>query len=107
MSAKHSKGPWTFKTVNKTNVDGVNVSFSVDGADRLEICSGQSQEHLQSSRAINEDECRANARLISAAPDLLEALEAVAGAWGNLPFRSPIGLKQQIDAAISKARGQS
>ena len=45
---------------------------------------------------------RANAVLISAAPDILAALEAVMLASPVLPF----GVNQQVTAAIAKATGE-
>ena len=72
MSARHTPGPWIL-TTEATEVEGVNVRFSIDSHTHISICGGQSQEHMKD--AIYEDECRANARLIAAAPELLEALK--------------------------------
>jgi hypothetical protein len=47
-----------------------------------------------------EDETEANARLIAAAPDLLEALQAM------LSVGQPEGLAEKARAAIAKAEGQ-
>ena len=73
--ATHTPGPWGF-VVEPTEVPGVNVRFLVDSPAGNTVTSGQSQEHLQQEygTGIAEAECRANARLIAAAPELLEAL---------------------------------
>ena len=58
----------------------------------------------------NEDQCKetglSNARLIAAAPELLEALKAVR-AWdvSNLVLDIPLEVRQQMQAAIAKATG--
>lgn len=46
-----------------------------------------------------------DAAIAEAAPDMLACLDDIAKAWGTLPFTSPAGLKQRIDAARAKARG--
>jgi hypothetical protein len=75
MSAKHTPGPWRL-TLEPTELPGVNVRFCIDTDYAINIAGGQSQEHLEdASGAIFEQECRANARLIAAAPDLLAALK--------------------------------
>ena len=52
----------------------------------------------------------ANALLISAAPDLLEALEAARALWGDyLPAGNSNAMKAMrlVDAAIAKAKGEA
>ena len=56
-------------------------------------------------RVVAEFETEADAALGEAAPDLRDALQAVADAWGGLPFMAPLGLKAQISAALRKAAG--
>jgi hypothetical protein len=93
MTATHTTGPWSLR----------RAQFSLGW-----VVWGKGKRVAMLSELDEEtDENTANAVLISAAPDLLEALESVAAAWGNLPFQSPMGLKQQIDNAIAKAKGQS
>ena len=52
---------------------------------------------------VDNWDANANARLIAAAPDLLEALEAVADYWAGGDV--PEALDTQMRAAIAKARG--
>lgn len=55
------------------------------------------------ARAVGAKEIEANAHLISAAPDMYEALEAVFDMGG--PF--PEAVWQKMSGALSKARGES
>ena len=71
MSAKHTPGPWRF-LAEPTECSGVNVRFGIHSEKAVGIAGGQSQEHMADiDGSINEAECRANAALICAAPDLL------------------------------------
>jgi len=70
---KGTPGPWGV-IVGKSNVAGVNSTFTIQSDERLSIASGQSQEHLGDD-GIHEDEMLANARLIATAPELLDALD--------------------------------
>ena len=47
----------------------------------------------------------ADARLLASAPELLEALEAIAATWDFTGFHGP--LIKNAKAAIAKARGQA
>jgi hypothetical protein len=87
-ATKHTPGPWVaidheiFADNQSRNIADVWISFA----------------------NIEDEEAKANARLIAAAPDLLEALEAFAeyaekGTWGSL---DPV---TQARAAIAKAKG--
>jgi hypothetical protein len=71
---KHTPGPWILNT-EPTSCEGVNVRFDVSSNRRVSIASGQSQEHMS---GIDEEECKANARLIAAAPCLLSSLQEAA-----------------------------
>ena len=51
-------------------------------------------------------ERQANARLIAAAPDLLDALNRVMQEWNERKHLT-LATRQAIDAAISKAEGRS
>ena len=88
MSA-HTLGPWQFKA----NISSVAV-YDEKGASiaRLPVADASSKP-----RAI------ADARLIAAAPDLLEALEIAREALCDLPLMDPRTVA--IRAAIAKATG--
>ena len=90
--SKHTPGPWN------TMVSGGSV-WSSGG----EWVCDPSDRH-----AYPTDTQRANARLIAAAPDMLEALEAVV-AWqdGDGDFNlHAIAAEEQVRAAIAKAKGE-
>lgn len=99
----HTSGPW-FLEMEPTEVAGVEVRFNVRSTQRVCIAGGQSQEHLLGD-GIHKRECEANARLIAAAPDLLEALIQYAEVYSEhwkpgMPILEPMS-----DAAIAKATG--
>ena len=87
MSNGHTPGPWI------VDAPGM-VATKATGADGWEICD------------IRDDvpECDANADLIAAAPELLEALEALTANYADV---EPGGSKNvdKARAALAKARG--
>jgi hypothetical protein len=86
MSAKHTPGPWKFVQGGSGNFPTWNVRI---GSNLVTLPSAASMETLD-----------ADARLIAAAPDLLEALKLAL---------SIIGFGKEhdaISAAISKATGE-
>lgn len=72
-----------------------------EGAYRGSVCDLQSCDHIG---GITMDEARANARLIAAAPELLEALVAVERRIADDDGFD--GTKEIIRAAIAKATGE-
>lgn len=100
MSA-HTKGPWTFSTAPQPN------GCPIVGARGLMVAMLAHSIH----HADQKDEALANARLIAAAPDLLEALQAfnvkeewiVAGTADTLVLRVPLAVIQKAAAAVAKA----
>ena len=88
---KHTPGPWTY-------ADGVLKSDN----ESLAILV------IPKNVVSNEPERIANARLIAAAPELLEALEHLSReiCAGEYVKHSPDALRK-LNAAIVKARGES
>lgn len=82
---KYTPGPWKFKYYSGT-MDGAVIVFP-DGSGIL--------------TPFKEED----ARLIAAAPDLLEALKDLAGESKETFSHWP-DLKNQVDAAIAKAEGR-
>ena len=105
MAAKHTPGPW-FIFGNGHCVGGANTDATT------------LNEHPTAGIAMcgmarrDPAECTANARLIAAAPDLLEALQAAYDALGiSYPLHSSDMDKRgavlaQARAAIAKATGE-
>lgn len=81
----HTKGPW--RTGNVTSVVG-RIVYRDDGAgiNHVRICRNVASE--------------ADARLIVAAPDLLEALEHILSEFG---YTLPLDSKKMVQDAIAKA----
>lgn len=102
---KHTPGPWEY--VQSTEHHGPYISsYAGDVAD----CYTMSNPMAASIRnggdsypvTFQGEQAEANARLISAAPDLLAALKALRNACiGMVPECAPM-----VDAAILKAEGE-
>ena len=100
MSAKHTPGPWHFDTA------------LMDHADHLNVWEANGIGHVAAvSKGLTPDpSAEANARLIAAAPDLLEALEEIArlpiaGSYPDGPCLERQDMNM-VRAAIAKATGK-
>lgn len=91
---KFTPGPW------QTHISEVRGDLCVI-SERAWICG----EILNRVRSIPEEEARANAHLIAAAPDVYEALEAAANSAG-FQYMWP-NTRSKIEAALAKARGEA
>jgi hypothetical protein len=94
--SKHAPGPWM--------IDGNDIS--PEAHLELSICCMQPADFDASNAKswVYGDATKANARLIAAAPDLLEALEAC------LDYGSLTGAEWVLEkarAAIARARGEA
>jgi hypothetical protein len=93
----HTVGPWTFKYEPQSDGSAEAFEIHAHGATLIGACSC-------CNGAFISDDAEGNARLIAAAPDLLDALELIVkdkvvsedGEFGKVVF-----------AAIAKARGES
>ena len=104
---KHTPGPWTFITITPGSRGVGCFLLNVPDIDRK---PGQPDYRaLGEIRCLNprriSDEDRANARLIAAAPDLLEALRAVLRQFDCVCEQTPEDNRvyDQALAAIAKA----
>jgi hypothetical protein len=99
--SKHTPGPW--------EANGYHIRQRVTGTRSISEVAYTGPHHTapheypKSCRLVDE----ANARLIAAAPDLLEALEAIMDSdlweWnGSAAF----WLQDKVKAAINKAKGE-
>lgn len=100
MSTRHTPGPWT---VNPHFNHGAEVRSLASVA----WCSVASTHGASSSQSIDAAEARANARLIAAAPDLLEALEEAIRDHDDFEDGRLSGnTVATMYAAIAKAKGE-
>lgn len=91
MEEKHTPGPWMREDIASTRwIIGAN---------------GETIMHLGDECLPDDGLSEANARLIAAAPDMLEALESVTAEIGYENMSSNLG--EKVCAIIAKARGQS
>lgn len=84
-SSKHTPGPWFY---SQESIDHDWYIVTINGG----LIVANVNSHWRQV---------ANARLVAAAPDLLEALKAVVSAW---EVTGPIEAAERMDAAIHAAR---
>lgn len=97
--SKHTPGPWTLQPCEAHSEDGRDIA-EVRGGDRIIF-----------SEEVVDAECLANAKLIAAAPDLLDALtdtlDSLEYVRANHPDVSGCGVREEriekAKAAIAKA----
>lgn len=103
MSAKHTPGPWT------CHVTVTDDDSWAPGVQKVEVESGETLIASYKTEYVeypSQDECEANARLIAAAPELLEALSALMELERRGRFM-PIGREwDAARAAIARATGE-
>ena len=91
--SEHTPGPWYVRSLGQ--------HWNNAQLEHLEVCYGK------------DDECvcdtvyqKADAHLIAAAPDLLQALKAFAEDWSELGGKIRGSTLDKIDAAIAKAEAR-
>ena len=97
----HTPGPW------KRN--GLTVYALIADSDRHYRTENKFSLLIQNYRHwCSQEELEANAQLIAAAPDMLEALEAFAEAWekSHQLEKTDLALRKANDA-LRKARGEA
>lgn len=100
---KHTPGPWHFVGTNVySGIEDPRGGFSQ--SDQIAIC-----DYMQSAEGKFRHQREANARLIAAAPDMLEALhlaaELIAHCQRDGCPAGPIAVPSRIRDAIAKATG--
>jgi hypothetical protein len=102
---KHTKGPWSLKRVNTSagTCFKIGVFPSLGVYDETSACVYvDNVREPDYGYSLVGDELAANAHLIAAAPELLEALESIE----NDDRRIPAAIWALRNAAIAKARGE-
>lgn len=94
--AKHTPGPWAH-----INPDGFTVRHPQVYSDTGPVCNATWLGD------VRIDELRANARLISAAPEMLEALNLCRQHMYEHASNTPDNAFEKLCAAIAKATGQA
>ena len=85
--AKHTPGPWSYEMCHDTNY--ARITCDIKGGDNLRGYCGE-----------------ANARLIVAAPELLEALQNMLGLTEASDYMALSEIEKQARTAIAKALGE-
>jgi len=96
--SKHTPGPWTYYLASKHYPNGSDNDYG-----RIVWAIGHG-EVAQTPGRLLDTEDEANARLIAAAPDLLEALEQVVNLLDY--DDDSLGARMVARAAILKATGE-
>lgn len=91
---QHTKGEWKASKISRSGFITINTNPNTD--DRLIV-------DIMVHKGL-EEEAEANARLIAAAPDMLEALKTCATLLEQLQFP---GTEAIVLEAIAKAEGKS
>lgn len=110
MSTKYTPGPWFHNKHPYDNQD--EYVLNVEPDTELEFRSSQlatvhrnTDNHSLGLKRRSKEETEANAHLIAAAPDLLEALKGLmdSAADGGRPYGEA---REKAEAAIEKAEGR-
>lgn len=96
MKAQHTPGPWY------SSSDGSEIFDQTEHAP-VAFINGANQD----SQFRTGPQVMANARLISAAPDLLEALQRSLNWLSSYPGGNANGVYEQARAAVAKAMGEA
>jgi hypothetical protein len=110
METKHTPGPWTAEPYG----DNGRWEVNSDGKLPWKAIADIRCDHMGAD-AVNEAEAEANAKLIAAAPELLEACQAAFDLVYRIALKHRESMSQQeytstqeaLLAAIAKATGQS
>lgn len=106
MNTQHTPGPWTIQATSQTIkiLGATEPSPNGSASGLVATTSWNASKQGPSSRQL------ANAKLIAAAPDLLNALELAMATLERVkpsrPCDSTQGTRDVCNVAISKARGQ-
>jgi hypothetical protein len=100
-AAKYTPGPWSFQA---SPAHGYRIRTS-DSTSSLKFGSGDVGVVFFAGNGRSPDQCKADARLIAAVPDLLEACEEALGALNGAEYALPAYVVGALERAIAKATG--
>ena len=107
---KHTDGPWEVRHSESKNAWNI-IGTRLGSRYKIARCPYEVEPRLSERwNELEKAEQLANATLRAAATDLLEACEAALGMdteMEGVDSPMPNWLKQQLQAAIAKARGQN
>jgi hypothetical protein len=101
MNTQHTPGPWEIG-ISPSGHRAIFAEFC-DGATDIATPIGMQDCDGDDWTAIDDGEAQANIRLICAAPDMFDALQAIVDAYGD---RDTL-LIAQCKAALAKAKGEA
>lgn len=103
---KHTPGPWSLEDINSEHLHDVVLVKEIPGAGWPVLVATVFFD--EDRVGIPLEEATGNAYLIASAPDLLAALEAIAG-WasdeGPLAGSSPMQIAEYARTVVAKAKG--
>lgn len=108
-TAKHTPGPWeAIKWTSHAPTTVVSAEWAAAILKGKHFTGGAVIADCQGARSgYLDDEAEANARLIAAAPELLEALTKIRQVADGFKVDVPWGkIIEMADAALRKARGE-
>lgn len=98
--SKHTPGPWAIRR-HWSNEDAFEIY-----PDRGDPGYGEWASIVEIGDYCYEDEAEANARLIAAAPDMLDMLKVCHSALEYVgPWETPVGLIERVRDLIQKVEG--
>jgi hypothetical protein len=101
-AAAHTPGPW----ITETNEAGTIVSVLPSSNEGFEVAAVKLYTiRLGVKNTPDNDERRANARLIAAAPELLAVAREVLAHLPCPQSRADVELEKRLEAVIAKATG--
>lgn len=100
---KHTQGPWTVNI----NTNDSREAETIQGPDNVRIAATYKVHEHRPNKTAAWYEARANAKLIAAAPDLLEVARQVVLAAEQQEGSIPSDIVSGAYAAILKATGEA
>lgn len=103
MNTKHTPGPWRYIPNLRFTSEGQNEDYAYP---YLIYAGAEFIAQVATDQMCEETADEANARLLTAAPDLLAALKELVPATGSLDASRYIRALDAAQAAIAKAEGK-